>query len=236
VSLDGVNWTSPAYLDSGWATGLSGFGSTNLTGGMPLGFDLLTTNILAPAFGGPITTCYRVPFTFPGSTNNARLEIVGVIDDGLIAYVNGVEAGRLRVTNAAPVSSTNLASGAAPQAGGFYVAETVILTNLSSLVAGANLLAIELHQAGSTSSDTVLSIHLVAGTEQFIHVDPTIRAAVNPATGQITITWSGGTLVETSALITGGSTWTAVAGNPTSPYTFTPAPGTQRFFRIRAEE
>jgi hypothetical protein len=199
-----------------------------------LGFDLLTTNILAPAFGGPITTYYRVPFTFPGSTNNARLEIVGIIDDGLIAYVNGVEAGRLRVTNAIPVSSTNRASGSHPQLA--YVVETITLTNLSSLVVGANLLAIELHQFTMTSSDTVLSIHLVAGTEQFIHVDPTIRATVNPITGQMTVTWSGGILLETSQLLKGGSTWTAVAGNPTSPYTFTPAPETQRFFRVRNEE
>jgi hypothetical protein len=202
---------------------------------MPLGFQLITTNVLAPDVGGPITTYYRVPFLFPGSTNNARLEIVGVIDDGLIAYVNGVEAGRLRVTNAAPVSSTNLASGGAPQAGGSYVAETVILTNLSSLVAGPNLLAIELHQDGTTSSDAVLSIHLVAGTEQFIHVDPTIRATRNLTTGEVTITWSGGTLVETSALISGSSTWSPVAGSPVSPYTFTPAPGTQRFFLVRNE-
>lgn len=55
----------------------------------------------------------------------------------------------------------------------------------------------------------------------------------NAATGEITIAWSSGTLVETTQLLNGGTVWTDVPGNPTSPYTFTPAPGTQLFFAVR---
>jgi len=47
--------------------------------------------------------------------------------------------------------------------------------------------------------------------------------------GQLTLTWTGnGTLLESTDL----ATWTPVAGNPPSPYTFTPGPGPIKFYRL----
>jgi hypothetical protein len=48
--------------------------------------------------------------------------------------------------------------------------------------------------------------------------------------GQITLTWTGvGTLLQSSDLIS----WTPVAGNPGSPYTFTPGTGPQLYYRVQ---
>jgi hypothetical protein len=47
--------------------------------------------------------------------------------------------------------------------------------------------------------------------------------------GQVTLTWTGtGTLLESTDLIN----WSPVAGNPSSPYSFTPSPGPKKFFRV----
>jgi hypothetical protein len=176
-----------------------------------------------------------VPFNFPGSTAGAALQIVGVVDDGLVAYINGVEAGRLRITNASPVSFTNLATAASPETTDFHPNETITLTNLSGLVSGANLLAIELHQNALTSSDAVLSIQLVAGLENSTVTPPGPRLTIsrNSGNGQMTISWTGTgcTLQETTALQNppGNTVWTTSTAQNGVP--FTPS-GTMKFYRL----
>jgi hypothetical protein len=50
------------------------------------------------------------------------------------------------------------------------------------------------------------------------------------ANGQVVITWTGaGTLEESTDL----STWTAVAGNPTSPYSVAPGTAAMKFYRLK---
>jgi hypothetical protein len=234
-NLDGVNWQLPAFDDSAWPAALAGFTTSNNLEITTNGFDLRSTNMLAPNVGGPATAYYRVPFNFPGSVANAALHIVGVVDDGLVAYINGIEAGRLRITNASPVSFTNLATASGPEASNVHLPlETITLTNLSGLVSGQNLLAIELHQNSATSSDAVLSVQLVAEVEQFSGggTTPRLNITRDGITGEITIRWSGsGTLQETADLQSPTAQWTAVPGNP-NPYVFTPT-GDRRFFSLR---
>jgi len=232
-NLDGTTWFAPGFDDSSWLTGVAGFTTSNALETTDPGFELRTTNMIAPASGGPVTAYYRVPFNFPGAVSNATVHLVGVIDDGLVAYINGVEAGRVRVTNDSPVSFTNLASAASPEASNFHTTESIALTNLSALVPGMNLLAIQLHQNDPGSSDAVLSVQVVAGTQEFAQAGPEVNVSYNSGTGQVTITWSGsGVLQETADLQSSGTVWTDVAGNPTSPYTFTPT-GEKKFYRLR---
>ena len=53
--------------------------------------------------------------------------------------------------------------------------------------------------------------------------------------GHVTLSWTGnsGTLVSSTDVNAPLSTWTPVAGNPTSPYTFTPGPSPRRFYAVR---
>jgi hypothetical protein len=231
-NLDGLTWYAPGFDVSLWPQALAGFTTSNNLETTDPGFEVRTTNMLATSSGGPITAYYRVNFNFPGSVTNATLHLVGVVDDGLVAYINGVEAGRLRVTNASPVSFTNLASAGSPESGDFHTTESITLTNLSALVVGNNLLAIELHQNSANSSDSVLSVQIVAGTDDFVDLGPKLNISYNG--GQVTISWSGGgVLQEATQLLDGGATvWSDVPGNPSSPYTFTPT-GEKKFYSLR---
>ncbi|HTD65707.1 MAG TPA: immunoglobulin domain-containing protein, partial [Candidatus Limnocylindria bacterium] len=229
-NLDGIGWQAPAFNDASWTTGLAGF-TTPTDEFSTNGFELRTTNMIAPDSSGPITTYYRVPFNFPGAVANARLHIIGVIDDGLVAYINGVEAGRLRVTNN-PVSFTNLASANSPEAtGNIHLPLDDVLLNTSALVTGNNLLAIELHQSSATSSDAVLSVQLAAEIEQFgtSPTGPTLRVSLGG--GSVTITWTGGGTLQRSLDLNSPSNWQTIPGAISGFQTNVSATN-QMFFRV----
>ena len=226
-NLDGVSWQLTGYDDSLWLTGLAGFTTSNNLELTASGFEVRTTNMLAPNTGGPVTAYYRVPFNFPGSVANAQLHIVGVVDDGLVAYINGVEAGRLRVTNS-PVSFTHLATAASPETGDLHGTESVQL-DTTALVAGNNLLAIELHQNSTGSSDAVLSIQLVAEIAEFSPVGPTLDIANSG--GNITISWQGGGTLQYSLDISSTANWQDIPG-AVSPFQTNAASAVYQFFRV----
>jgi hypothetical protein len=231
-NLDGITWQIPAYDDSAWLSGLAGF-TTPTTEVTTNGFELRTTNMVAPNMGGPVTAYYRVPFNLPGSISGATLTVVGVIDDGAVFYINGVEAARLRMPTNNPISFTNLATAAGPETGDTHLPlDTVTLTNLSALASGPNLLAIELHQNSLTSSDAVLSIQLVAGLSQFSSVGscPPVSISQN-GSGQVTISWVGGSgcILQESNEVGPGASWSTSSRQNGVP--FTPA-GAMKFYRL----
>ncbi len=98
---------------------------------------------------------------------------------------------------------------------------------------GTDLFILWLDDNNETGQDGAFTIDDFAVSDVVPAGSSAISAAFNAATGEITITWFGGTLVETTQLLNGGTVWTDVPENPTSRYTFTPAPGTQRFFAVR---
>ena len=63
---------------------------------------------------------------------------------------------------------------------------------------------------------------------------PEVRIGIQRSGTQVTISWNGGgTLQETATLpAVGVPSWAPVAGNPASPYTFTPATTGNRFYRV----
>ena len=235
----GTAWQATGYDDTqaGWQSGLAGFSSAPPPAEItPPGFDLRTTTLHAGTNGGPVTTYYRKHFTFPGSTNGAVLTWAGVLDDGAVIYVNGVEAGRLRLTNN-PVFYTNLTTAGAPEQGNtnHTVEGPFVLTANNLVASGDNVLAIEVHQDSTNSSDVVMSIQLIAQIQDFSGSQtPTPHISRNASTGQITISWSGGpgcVLQETTQLRTppGNTVWspsTAVNG-----VAFTPT-GPMKFYRL----
>lgn len=60
--------------------------------------------------------------------------------------------------------------------------------------------------------------------------EPPVFGQIQLANGQVVITWTGrGTLEESTNL----STWTPVAGNPTSPYSVAPGTAAMKFYRLK---
>ncbi len=160
----GSTW---AYLDTGVDPGSTwndvGFDQSNwLSGPGPLGYGddgLGTTLGYGPdANNKYITTWYR-------SATSIR-ELDGIVsatmgirrDDGAVVYLNGLEAFRTNMAEG-PVDATTLASSSAGSYNETAYFEFPIDTSL--LVAGDNLVAIEVHQHAATSSDLVMDAWLM---------------------------------------------------------------------------
>ena len=71
-------------------------------------------------------------------------------------YLNGLEAGRVRITN--DYNAASYAQGFSTEGS----IDPVIITNLSLLQQGENCLAVEVHQFLATSSDIAWGMKLVA--------------------------------------------------------------------------
>jgi hypothetical protein len=142
-------------------------------------------------------------------------------DDGVVLWLNNdssATAVSADGTWSAPYTYANLSPNATNTAG--YISYTI---PASKLVAGDNILAIELHQTSVTSSDLLLDCELLA-----TWVPPLVLEIRNPA-GQPVLYWfDNAALLEESGDLTN---WSAVPGGQ-SPFPFTPA-GPARFFRLR---
>jgi hypothetical protein len=141
----GTAWIQPfpVFDDSSWSNGLAelGFGDgperTVINGG--------------PANDRTRTIYFRKTFTVADPTVFTELRLDLLRDDGGVVYINGVEVFRSNMTNGVgvPVLFTDFAGGATGSE------TTFVTTNLPRTVlsAGANILAVEVHQNTTNSSD-----------------------------------------------------------------------------------
>lgn len=146
--LTGVNWTAPAYLDTGWPSGaallyhepdaLPGPKNTELT-------------------LGRLTYYFRTHFNFTGNPAGIVLQLSPFVDDGAIFYLNGQPLYNLAVNNT-PLNYSTPASRSVTEA----VLEGPFSLPATNLIAGENVLAVEVHQVNSTSSDVVFGAQLDA--------------------------------------------------------------------------
>jgi hypothetical protein len=144
----GTPWTEQDYSSSGWpsADGVLGFGQ-----------PFVQTTLTNAATNRPVTIYFRKTFVvndLPSSI--AQLRFSANYDDGFVAYLNGQEVCRRSMPGGGVSSSTF----AAWHSGGTY--ETIDLTDeVSKLVRGENVFAVELHQDSVSSPDAVWDGELV---------------------------------------------------------------------------
>ena len=107
----GTAWRAAGYNDSAWPGGAGVFINPRTT---PVSFPEPTTPLLSltnPS-GNTITTFYfRTHFMLPPGMSNVILLASNLLDDGAVFYINGAEAGRLRMANGT-VTATNFALSA----------------------------------------------------------------------------------------------------------------------------
>lgn len=146
----GTNWMSSAYDDTGWAHGPAQLGYGD-------GDEATVVSYGPNASNKYPTTYFREHFnvTDPGRLGNIRFHVV--VDDGAVFYLNGVEFGRLRMPDGT-ITYTEYASANPPVENAW---ENVELPG-SMLVAGDNVLAVEVHQVAATSSDISWAAELIA--------------------------------------------------------------------------
>src|SRR6185503_8786660 len=143
------------YDDSGWSNGLALFGLEE-PGIYP---EPIRTPLSLTGSNGFIRTFYfrtALPLDEPSAFSG--LFVNGYIDDGAVFYLNGREAGRVRIPAELPVDGVaynDFGTGVTQEG----AASTVVLP-LTNVVAGANTLAVEVHQNTGTSSDVVFGMSL----------------------------------------------------------------------------
>ena len=119
-----------------------------------------------------ITTYFRTTFSVGDLGSITSLTLNVRRDDGIVVYLNGVEVARDNM-GTGPVTYTSWAPTVIDSAAEYTPVTLSIPT--SALVAGENLLAIELHQRDGTSSDISFAAELTA-----IVLDPVVPESSLP--------------------------------------------------------
>jgi hypothetical protein len=151
-SNQGTAWRAPAFSDATWKNGASelGYGDG----------DEATVVSFGPSSGAKyITTYFRQAFNIADPAAVSALAMRLIRDDGAVVYLNGVEVYRNNLPTGT-IAYNTLASGTASG-----TAETTWLTanlNPALLVAGTNVIAVEIHQDRADSSDLSMKMELTA--------------------------------------------------------------------------
>ena len=170
ITFSGFNaFSSPFILRNGFVPGTNSleFRTVNEGGSPnPAGFRARLSG-LAPvpvpkttAVGLGRNTCYfRTSFQFAGNPFATRLSLRALADDGAVFYLNGAEVLRVNMPGGSITASTPAATNVpAPAFSGLVAIPS------ASLRAGANVLAVEVHQAVGGTNDLLFAAELTAET------------------------------------------------------------------------
>lgn len=166
----GTEWASPGFDDSSWPQGRGLFGNES---NYPYP---VATPVPGPGFGGPFTAYFRTRFSWNGSGAGIFLTGTNYVDDGCVVYLNGLEITRFNMPSGSPAFDTPALAanpGGYPNltAGEPVLVEMAIpldgLTNgnHNPLVHGDNVLAVEVHNNATGSSDVLFGLSLFASSE-----------------------------------------------------------------------
>ncbi|MCX8157645.1 MAG: Ig-like domain-containing protein [Verrucomicrobiae bacterium] len=148
VAAVAPGWNERAFQDAAWPVGQARFG---------WGWDGERTELTA----GRITHYFRYTFTVTNPALYTEMVFQLVRDDGAVVYLNGREVFRSNMPEGT-VTAATLAAGTVntPEETTFF--ETVVPVAGAGLVAGTNVVAVELHQSSATSSDGGFDMQLIA--------------------------------------------------------------------------
>jgi hypothetical protein len=149
-SNQGTGWRAAAFDDTSWASGPAelGYGDG----------DEATVVNGGPATNRLVTTYFRMRFNVVNPAAFTALKVRLLRDDGAVVYINGTEVRRDNMPTGT-IGYTTLASTALGAPAESTIYETSIGT--ASLVAGNNVIAVEVHQANATSTDVSFNLELI---------------------------------------------------------------------------
>jgi Calcineurin-like phosphoesterase len=128
-----VTWKQFAYNDATWVSGLSelGYGDGD------------ESTVISSA---TLTAYYRYTFNVDDPADFSNLQLQLTYDDGAVVYLNGVEIWRVNMPDGTITYNTFASSNSSDNA-------QASLSIQNTLVAGSNLLAVEIHQRSASSTD-----------------------------------------------------------------------------------
>lgn len=185
-SLDNVSWKTATYSDASWKSGATpiGYGKTQAT----------TTAKNLPT--------YYLRKTFNISDYNASDVFVlnYTIDDGMIVYVNGKEAGRYNM----PSGNVNYNTAATTYAPGNPDTGSMTL-DASLFHNGSNVIAVEMHNNQTASSDILWNCELLRTTAGAVTYASSDTEYKLPATGSHNIIASWEKVADEVAIDSGNT-------------------------------
>jgi titin len=151
-SNQGTAWRATSFNDSAWKTGNAQLGYGD-------GDEATVVSYGSNASSKYVTTYFRKAFTFADASQITSLTMQLIRDDGAVVYLNGTEIMRSNMTSST-ISYTTLARGAIPDADESKWFSSTVPVNL--LIAGTNVIAVEIHQSEKTSRDISFNFQLNA--------------------------------------------------------------------------
>jgi hypothetical protein len=149
-SDQGTAWAQTSFNDASWASGNAelGYGDSDETTTVGYGSNPLSKHI---------TTYFRHTFNVANPAIIGNLVLRLLRDDGAIVYLNGTEIARSNM----PSGTVDYQTDAASTINGSDESTWYdYFLGSSLLVTGANVIAVEIHQSGGTSSDISFDLKL----------------------------------------------------------------------------
>ncbi len=142
-----ANWSSENYNDGAWSEGPAQLGYGD-------GDEKTIVSFGGDANNKFITTYFRKSITIADTVGLQSLQGSALFDDGIVIYLNGQEVMRSNMP-AGVINNNTLALQAATE--GVYVPFTIAKGLIKP---GKNIIAVEIHQSGGTSSDISFDLEL----------------------------------------------------------------------------
>ena len=173
--ISGSDWEDTAFDDSGWSSGNAHLG---------YGDGDETTVINSSALTAYVRHTFNV--SNPSAFDNLDLSLT--YDDGAVVYLNGTEVWRQNMPGGTITYNTFSSTTSSENA---QATQNIA----SSLVTGNNVIAVEIHQRSSSSSDISFDFRLVGNPAGLVTVTrgPYLQKA---SSTNMTIKWRTGTSTE----------------------------------------
>lgn len=171
-SNQGTAWREPSFNDNGWASGLAelGYGDGDEATVVSFGGDVENKYI---------TTYFRHTFNVTDASQYSNLTLKLLRDDGAVVYLNGTE---IRRSNILEGGGDIFYDTTADDAAGTEDVWFTYPADPYLLVDGDNVIAVEVHQTSSTSSDISFNLKLVSSEGEPGGVSPTAIEYTSPFT------------------------------------------------------
>jgi hypothetical protein len=161
LGLDAVNWASRTYNDSAWSrsAGRMGYG---------IGGETTVLQYGSSAASKHPTYYFRTKVTVPVAPSTVTAAVIGLLaTHGGVVYVNGDEVARFNMGPQARVKYTDfaLAAVAAPS---LTTMEYYSFDPRTVLVQGENVISVEVHQAGASSTTLAFDAYLLLSDEKTV--------------------------------------------------------------------
>lgn len=160
-TLPAANWFSPGYNDSAWPSGAAPLGYGSGDEATVVSFGPSSTNKYR-------TTYFRRSFSVSNPGNISELTLNLIRDDGAVVYLNGSEIARNNMP-AGTIGNTTFAS--ATVSGDSKYVPVVFSVPANLLIAGNNVMAVEVHQVSANSGDMRFDLSLTDSTTSKVSLE-----------------------------------------------------------------